>query len=110
MEQEEHSTGRHVLAVALVAVIGLAGLVLMFNGAGVTGDVIQPPATIHPTASAIPQCNINEVLLSARGVDALRQRGRARYGEDFSPYSAAHINYNGVGYCANGEVVRDILG
>lgn len=103
---EEQNTGKHLLAIGLVALIGLTGMVLMFKEVGSTGQVTQ----VTVGNSKMQQCNDNEVLLSQRGVAALRDKGRARYGAGFSPYTAAHINYNGVGYCANGEVVRDILG
>lgn len=105
MEQTEN-TGKHLLAIGLVALIGLTGMVLMFKEVGSTGQVTQ----VSVGNTKMQTCNDNEVLLSQRGVAALRDKGRARYGEDFSPYTAAHINYNGVGYCADGEVVRDILG
>jgi len=103
MAQEESSdNGRHLLALGLVALIGLTGLVLMFKETTSTGQAV--------VRSPMIGCNADEVLLSARGVAALKQRGRAAYGEDFSPYTAASINYNGVGYCANAEVVRELLG
>lgn len=106
MEQQEN-TGKHLLAIGLVALIGLTGMVLMFKEVGSTGQATQ---VVSVGSNKMQTCNDNEVLLSQRGVAALRDKGRARYGAGFSPYTAAHINYNGVGYCANGEVVRDILG
>ena len=104
--EEQDNTSKHLLAIGLVALIGLTGMVLMFKEVGSTGQVTQ--VSVH--SNKMQTCNDNEVLLSQRGVAALRDKGRARYGAGFSPYTAAHINYNGVGYCANGEVVRDILG
>jgi hypothetical protein len=104
--EPQDNTGKHLLAIGLVALIGLTGMVLMFKEVGSTGQVTQ----VSVRNNKMQTCNDNEVLLSQRGVAALRDKGRARYGAGFSPYTAAHINYNGVGYCANGEVVRDILG
>ncbi|MEM4242849.1 MAG: hypothetical protein QXM31_03020 [Candidatus Woesearchaeota archaeon] len=105
-EAGENHTARHLLAVILVAVIGLAGLLLMFKEAGVTAQAMRPGISDQ----TIVGCNQGEVLLSDQGVAALKQAGRAKYGPDFSPYNAARINYNGVGYCANAAVVQELLG
>ncbi len=104
--QEESQTGKHLLALVLVAAIGLIGLVVMFKETGFIGQVMRPGIS----DKTIIGCNNDEILLSARGVDALKNAGRAKYGPDFSPYDAARINYNGVGYCANADVVRSLLG
>jgi hypothetical protein len=101
-QEEESDNGRHLLALGLVALIGLTGLVLMFKETAGTGQAVAHNPMVG--------CNADEILLSARGVAALKQRGRAVHGEDFSPYTAASINYNGVGYCANAAVVRELLG
>ncbi|MEM2916027.1 MAG: hypothetical protein QXT19_01555 [Candidatus Woesearchaeota archaeon] len=107
MEQTKEShCGKHLLAVVLVAVIGFAGLLLMFNETSTTGLAMRPGISDQTIAG----CNAGEVLLSAEGIEALRQAGREKYGPDFSPYTAARINYNGVGYCASAEVVRSLLG
>lgn len=106
MEQEENSTGKHLLAVALVGVIGLAGLVLMVQESGTTAQAVRPGISDKTIAG----CNGGEVLLSSRGVEALKEAGRAKYGPDFSPYNAAHIYYNSVGYCASAAVVQELLG
>jgi hypothetical protein len=106
MEQPENSTGRHLLAVGLVAAIGIVGLFLMFVDSGVTAQAMRPGISDNTLVG----CNAGEVLLSPNGVQALKQAGREKYGPDFSPYDAASISYNGVGYCANAEVVRSLLG
>ncbi len=103
---EENSTGKHLLAVGLVAAIGIVGLFLMFVDSGVTAQAMRPGISDNTLVG----CNQGEVLLSLKGVEALKQAGRAKYGPEFSPYTAAKINYNGVGYCANAEVVRELLG
>lgn len=102
MSEEAEDNSKHVLALGLVALIGLTGLVLMFQEVNSTGQAVVNSPMIG--------CNADEVLLSARGVAALKQRGEAVYGDDFSPYTAASINYNGVGYCADAAVVRELLG
>jgi hypothetical protein len=104
--EQENSTGKHLLAVALVGIIGLTGLVIMFNEAGLTAQAIRPGVGDE----TINTCNQGEVLLSAGGVQALKNAGRAKYGESFSPYDAAKIYYNDVGYCAKADVVRELLG
>ncbi|MEM4247515.1 MAG: hypothetical protein QXF14_04315 [Candidatus Woesearchaeota archaeon] len=107
MEQPDETHSRkHLLAVVLVAIIGLAGLLLMFNETGTTGLAMRPGISDQTIAG----CNAGEVLLSAQGVAALKQAGRAKYGPDFSPYTTASVYYNSVGYCADAEVVRDLLG
>ena len=107
-QPEEPATGRHILAVALVAIIGVTGLVLMLSDAAVTGNVIKPRnVVVH---SPIIGCNDDELMLNEQGVSALKRAGRAKYGEDWSPYDAAHINYNGIAYCANAAVVHELLG
>ena len=103
---EPEHPGKHLLAVGLVAFIGLAGLLLLFYETGVTGQAMS----IRISDFTIAGCNAGEILLNARGVEALREAGRARYGPDFSPYSDAHISYNGVGYCADAGIVRELLG
>jgi hypothetical protein len=103
---EQNSSGKHMLAVALVGVIGLAGLVLMFQEAGFTAQAVRPGISDRTIAG----CNGGEVLLSAKGVEVLKQAGRAKYGPDYSPYTAARIYYNSVGYCANAAVVQELLG
>lgn len=108
MEQpEEHSTGRHLLAVALVAVIGLTGLVMMFSEASVTGDA----ARVHAAVIHNPMlgCSDDELMLNERGVEALKRAGRQKYGDEWSPYDGAHINYNGIAYCADAAVVHELL-
>jgi len=106
MAPEESSSGRHLLAVGLVAIIGLAGLVLMFQETGMTAQATKPgigDVTING-------CNEGQLMLDARGVEMLKKAGRAKYGADFSPYAAAHINYNQVGYCSDTAVVKELLG
>ncbi len=106
MEQPENSSGKHILAVALVGVIGLAGLVLMFQETGMTAQAMRPGLS----DKTIEGCNYDEVLISANGVEALKRAGRAKYGPDFSPYDAASIYYNDVAYCAKASVVHELLG
>lgn len=103
---EENSTGKHLLAVGLVAVIGLAGLVLMFHETSPTGAATE----LSVQRSFIIGCNVGETKLNARGIAALKQKGREKYGPDFSPYSDANAYYTGVGYCAKASVVKDVLG
>lgn len=108
---EEHATARQLLGIGLVAAIGLTGLVLMFNETNVT-DVTGQAFMAKRFAGRNPMigCNANEVQLSAQGVQTLKRTGRNRYGPDWSPYTAARINFNGVGYCADAKVVRELLG
>ncbi len=107
MEQaEESGTGKHLLAVGIVAAIGVVGLFLMFMDTGLTAQAVRPGIS----DVTLIGCNRGEVLLSPNGVEALKQAGREKYGPDFSPYDAASIYYNQVGYCANAEVVRSLLG
>ncbi len=103
---EESGIGKHLLAVGLVAAIGVVGLFLMFIDTGVTAQASRPGISDNTLVG----CNKGELLLSANGVEALKQAGREKYGPDFSPYDAASIYYNQVGYCANAEVVRSLLG
>jgi len=93
-----------VLAVSLVAIIGLAGLLMLFKELSPTGHAVRI------SDQTIAGCSGDEILLSAVGVEAIKTAGRHRYGPDFSPYTSAHISYNGVGYCADAEVVRELLG
>jgi len=106
MEQTEDHSGRHLLAVGLVAIIGLTGLVLMFQETGTTAQAVRPGIS----DLTINGCNAGELMLDARGVEMLKNAGRAKYGDDFSPYTAAQINFNQVGYCANAAVVKELLG
>jgi hypothetical protein len=106
MEQDEHATARHLFALGLVAVIGLTGLVLMFKEVSPTGQVTQ----LKISSDIVTGCNAREILLNAAGVEMLKRRGRQAYGPTFSPYSDARISYNGVGYCADAKVVRELLG
>ena len=109
MEQpQENSNGRHVLAVSLVAIIGLTGLVMMFNEVSPTGNVLKA----HVTAMHNPMlgCTDSELLLNSNGVSALKKAGQAKYGDDWSPYTDAHVNYNGFAYCANADIVHELLG
>lgn len=105
---EEHSTARQLLGIGLVAAIGLTGLVLMFNETDVTGQAFM--AKRFAGRNPMIGCNAGEVQLSAQGVQTLKRTGRNRYGPDWSPYTAASINFNGVGYCADAKVVRELLG
>ena len=105
-QPEENSAAKHLLGVLLVAAIGLTGLVLMFTETSATGQASRPGIS----DTTINRCNAGEVMLSARGIEALKNAGEAKYGPDFSPYSDAHVNYNGVGYCADADVVRGLLG
>lgn len=106
MEQEENSAGKHLLAIGLVAIIGLTGLVLMYTETGITAQAVMPEIG----DVTINRCNEGQLMLDARGVDMLRTAGRAKYGKDFSPYAAAHINFNNVGYCSDISVVKELLG
>jgi hypothetical protein len=103
--QEEQPRAKPVLALLLVGLIGLTGLVLMFSEASPTGAATQ----LSISKQSIAGCNAGEVLLSARGLEALRQRGREAFGPEFSLSSDAHVNYNGVGYCADAAIVRQLF-
>jgi hypothetical protein len=107
MEQAEaHTAAKHLLAVGLVGLIGLVGLVMMFTEIGATGQA----TALRISDYTIAGCNAGELLLNAQGIEALKEAGRAIYGPDFSPYHDAHISYNGVGYCADAVIVRELLG
>jgi len=92
----------------LVAFIGIGGLLLMFGEASPIGNVLKAQApAVH---SPIVTCNKGQIMLNPRGVEAVKAWGRQKYGADWSPYSAAHINYNGIAYCADEDVVKDVVG
>jgi hypothetical protein len=108
MEQrEENSTPRRLLALGLVGIIGLAGLLILFNE---TNSTTGQAVSLRVSRTPMVGCNADEVMLTARGVQVLKERGREVYGPDFSPYSDARANYNGVAYCADAEITRSLLG
>ena len=95
MEEQQNDTTRHLFAVGLVAVIGLAGLVLMFKETSPTGQVTQ----LRISSDSMTGCNAREVKLTSRGMAALQARGISA--------SEADAYYIGAGqYCADAEVVR----
>jgi hypothetical protein len=106
MEQNENNPTKHLIAVGLVALIGLTGLVLMFQGTGTTAQAVRGGIS----DVTINGCNGDELLLDGRGVEMLKTAGRAKYGPQFSAYTAARINFNGVAYCAKALVVKELLG
>ena len=77
----------------------------MFNEVDLTGQATK----LQVNRVSMTGCTDGELMLTARGVEALKQRGREIYGPDFSPYHDAGISYNGVGYCADAGVVRALF-
>ncbi len=99
MEGQQNDTARHLLAVGVVAVIGLAGLVMMFREAGPTGQVTE----LKISSDIMTGCNAGEVKLTSRGVAALQARD--------VELSGAGVYYIGAGqYCADAEAVRAVFG
>lgn len=99
MEEQQNDTTRHLLAIGVVAIVGLAGLMLMFKETSPTGQVTE----LRISSDIMTGCNAGEVKLSSRGMAALQARGISA--------SEADAYYIGAGqYCADAEVVRAAFG
>ena len=91
MNMMEEDSGKHVLAIGLVAFIGLAGMLVMFKESA-TGDATR----LQVSSSVMIGCNDDEVLMNPRGIAALKKACNG-----CSVYDECHVNYNGVGYCVD---------
>lgn len=97
----------HLLALAVVAVIGMGALVLMFSQASTTGQVTKLKSSLVPMGS----CNYGELVVSSRTVQAFSKAGKQFYGPEFSAYSDGGCWLReGVGYCCPETKLKEVFG